>query len=338
MTEQKPQQKQQQKQKLEKLAAGVRKGNRKILAQAITLVESSRSEDTVAIQELLQAILPETGKAVRVGITGVPGVGKSTFIDELGTRLIEKEHRVAVLAVDPSSAVSGGSILGDKTRMLKLSNNVGAFVRPSPSGQTVGGVARRTREAMLLCEAAGYDVVMVETIGVGQTEIAVANMVDCFVLMMLAGAGDELQGIKRGIMELADVVVIHKADGDNLQATETARQDFATALRILRGGGGNDDGDGAWHPPVLCASSRSGDGISNVWKAVRDHVDHLGNKGLAERRRQQNLQWFEGALEEVMRQEFLGNERVAEALPELRQQVLEGKLQPMAAARKLLSL
>ncbi|MHC5072603.1 MAG: methylmalonyl Co-A mutase-associated GTPase MeaB, partial [Planctomycetota bacterium] len=332
-------QKQKQKQKLEKLAAGVRKGNRKILAQAITLVESSRSEDSAAIQELLQAILPETGKAVRVGITGVPGVGKSTFIDELGTRLTEKEHRVAVLAVDPSSAVSGGSILGDKTRMLKLSTNAGAFVRPSPSGQTVGGVARRTREAMLLCEAAGHDVVMVETIGVGQTEIAVANMVDCFVLMMPPGAGDELQGIKRGIMELADVVLIHKADGDNLQAAEAARQEFATALRILRGGGGNGDDDGdPWQPPVLCASSRTGDGISNVWKAVQDRIDYLGKKGLAERRRQQNLQWFEGALEEVMRQEFLGNERVAQALPELRQQVLEGKLQPMAAARKLLSL
>ncbi|MHC4078296.1 MAG: methylmalonyl Co-A mutase-associated GTPase MeaB [Planctomycetota bacterium] len=332
-------QKQQQKQKLEKLAAGVRKGNRKILAQAITLVESSRSEDSAAIQELLQAILPETGKAVRVGITGAPGVGKSTFIDELGTRLTEKGHRVAVLAVDPSSAVSGGSILGDKTRMLKLSTNTSAFVRPSPSGQTVGGVARRTREAMLLCEAAGHDVVMVETIGVGQTETAVANMVDCFVLMMLPGAGDELQGIKRGIMELADVVLIHKADGDNLQAAEAARQEFATALRILRGGGGNGEGDGdPWQPPVLCASSRTGDGISNVWKAVQDRVDYLGKKGLAERRRQQNLQWFEGALEEVMRQEFLGNERVAQALPELRQQVLEGKLQPMAAARKLLSL
>ncbi len=324
---------QQNKLKLEKLAAGVKKGDRKILAQAITLVESGRSEDTAAIQELLQAILPETGKAMRVGITGVPGVGKSTLIDVLGTQLTEREHRVAVLAVDPSSAVSGGSILGDKTRMLKLVNNEAAFIRPSPGGTTVGGVARRTREAMLLCEAAGYDVVIVETIGVGQTEIAVWNMVDCFVLMMLADAGDQLQGIKRGIMELADVVLIHKADGDNQQAAETARQEFATALRILRAGDG-----GVSQPPVLCASSLTGDGISNVWKAVQDHLDQLGEKGRTERRRQQSLQWFEGALEEVMRQEFLGDNKVAMALPELRQQVLEGKLQPMAAARKLLSL
>ena len=312
-----------------KLAAGVKQGDRKILAQAITLVESSRAEDTAAIQELLQEILPETGKAVRVGITGAPGVGKSTFIDVLGTQLTEKQHRVAVLAVDPSSTVSGGSILGDKTRMSKLSGNENAFIRPSPSGATVGGVARRTREAMLLCEAAGYDVVIVETIGVGQTEVAVSNLVDCFVLMMLAGAGDELQGIKRGIMELADVVLIHKADGDNQQAAETARQEFAIAMRILR--------PDPW-PPVLCASSLTTDGISNVWKAVQDHVDHLGEEGLAKRRRQQNLQWFEGALEELMRQEFLGKDKVAEALPKLRQQVLEGQLQPMAAARQLLNL
>ncbi len=322
---------QQNKQQLEQLAAGVKKSDRKLLAKAITLVESSRSEDTTAIQELLQAILPVTGKAIRVGITGVPGVGKSTLIDVLGTELTQKEHRVAVLAVDPSSAVSGGSILGDKTRMSNLANNEAAFIRPSPSGTTVGGVARRTREAMLLCEAAGYDVVIVETIGVGQAEIAVWNMVDCFVLMMLAGAGDELQGIKRGIMELADVLLIHKADGDNQQAAETARQEFATALRILR------DRDGQ-HPPILSASSLTGDGISSLWEAVQDHLDQLGEKGLTERRRQQNLQWFEGALEEVMRQEFLGNKKVAMALPELRQQVLDGKIQPMAAARKLLSL
>ncbi len=322
---------QQNKQQLEQLAAGVKKSDRKLLAKAITLVESSRSEDTTAIQELLQAILPVTGKAIRVGITGVPGVGKSTLIDVLGTELTQKEHRVAVLAVDPSSVVSGGSILGDKTRMSNLANNEAAFIRPSPSGTTVGGVARRTREAMLLCEAAGYDVVIVETIGVGQAEIAVWNMVDCFVLMMLAGAGDELQGIKRGIMELADVLLIHKADGDNQQAAETARQEFATALRILRAGDGR-------HPLVLCASSLTGDGISSLWEAVQDHLDQLGEKGLTERRRQQNLQWFEGALEEVMRQEFLGNKKVAMALPELRQQVLDGKMQPMAAARKLLSL
>ncbi len=312
-----------------KLAAGVNKGDRKMLAQAITLVESSRAEDTAAIQELLQGILPSTGKAVRVGITGAPGVGKSTFIDALGTLLTEKHHRVAVLAVDPSSTVSGGSILGDKTRMSKLSGNQNAFIRPSPSGTTLGGVARRTREAMLLCEAAGYDVVIVETIGVGQTEIAVSNMVDCFVLMMLAGAGDELQGIKRGITELADVVLIHKADGNNQQAAEAARQEFAAAMQILRSGP---------RPPVLCASSLTGDGISNLWKAVQDHVDHLGEEGMAKRRRQQNLQWFEGALEELMRQEFLGKDKVAEALPKLRQQVLEGQLQPMAAARQLLGL
>ena len=296
-------------------------------------MESSRSEDNAAIQELLEAVLPETGKATRVGITGIPGVGKSTLIDALGTQLTRKEHRVAVLAVDPSSAISGGSILGDKTRMSKLANNEAAFIRPSPSGSTVGGVARRTREAMLLCEAAGYDIVIVETIGVGQAEVAVWNMVDCFVLMMLAGAGDELQGIKRGIMELADVVLIHKADGDNHQAAETARQEFAAALRILRDGGG-----GVSQPAALSASSLTGDGIWDVWESVQEHLDQLGDKGLAERRRQQNAQWFEGALEELMRQKFLSNEKVATALPDLRQQVLEGKLQPMAAARKLLSL
>lgn len=310
-----------------KLAAGVRKGDRKALAQAITLVESSRSEDSEGIQELLREILPDTGSSLRVGITGAPGVGKSTFIDVLGTQLTAKDHRVAVLAVDPSSSVSGGSILGDKTRMSKLAQNPKAFIRPSPAGTSVGGVARRTREAMLLCEAAGHDVVIVETIGVGQTETAVANMVDCFVLMLLAGAGDELQGIKRGVMELADVVVIHKADGKNEKAAQAARQEFATALQILRVGP---------CPPVLCASSLTGHGVSHVWKAVRDHVHNLGEEGVAQRRRQQNLQWFEGALEELMREEFLSRADVAAALPKLRQQVLEGELQPMAAARQLL--
>lgn len=310
-----------------KLAAGVKEGDRRMLSQAITLVESTRSEDTPAVQELLEEILPETGKALRVGITGPPGVGKSTFIDAMGTLLTKRNHRVAVLAVDPSSTVSGGSILGDKTRMSKLAANKNAFIRPSPGGSNVGGVARRTREAILLCEAARFDVVVVETIGVGQTETAVSNMVDCFVLMMLAGAGDELQGIKRGILELADLVVIHKADGDNRQAAEATRQELATALRILRS---------PPLPPALCASSLTGDGIAEAWQAVRDHVDQLGEEGLRQHRQQQNLHWFEDALEELMRKEFLGRDKVAAAMPKLRQQVLEGRLQPMAAARQLL--
>src|SRR3989454_5559301 len=243
----------------EALAADVRAGSRRALAKAITLVESTRADHQHAAQRLLELLLPDTGHAVRVGISGVPGVGKSTFIEAFGLHLIGMGKRVAVLAVDPSSARSGGSILGDKTRMPRLSASTDAFIRPSPSAGSLGGVTRRTREALLVCEAAGYDVVLVETVGVGQSEVAVASMVDFFLVLMLAGAGDELQGIKKGILELADCLAVNKADGDNVAKAEQAAAQYRAALNLLGPGGSR------WEPPVLTISGLHVIGIDRVW-------------------------------------------------------------------------
>jgi len=313
------------------LIDGVRRADRKMLARAITLVESSRGEDLRRSQALLEALAtPEAKQAIRVGITGVPGVGKSTFIDVLGSALTADGHKVAVLAVDPSSTISGGSILGDKTRMERLSRDPNAFIRPTPGGGAFGGVARHTREALLLCEAAGFDIVLVETIGVGQSEVAVVDMVDTFVLLMLAGAGDELQGNKRGIMELTDLLVIHKADGDNVRKAELAAKEYENALQLL------PRRHDAWKPEVLTCSAQTGAGIAEVFARIKAHRAALGEDGIAENRRAQALHWFEETLRDMLVRSFLEREDVAAALPDVRRRVREGAVPPTAAALELL--
>jgi LAO/AO transport system kinase len=274
-------------------AQGLARGDRAILAQAITLVESSRAADRAVADALLQAILPHTGKAHRIGITGVPGVGKSTTIDQLGMNLVAAGHQVAVLAVDPTSSRTGGSILGDKTRMNRLSQSAHAFIRPSPTSGTLGGVARKTRETLALCEAAGFDVVIVETVGVGQSETTVAGMVDIFVVLLLAGAGDDLQGIKKGIIELADIIAINKADGDNVPRATAAAAEYRSALNILT------PVDSLWQPPVLTISGRDNSGLAELWSTIERHRTRLTATGaFAQRRRQQAVEWMRALLQE----------------------------------------
>ena len=315
------------------LAREVAKGSRRALAKAITLVESTRADHQHDAQRLLDVLLPRTGKAARVGITGVPGAGKSTFIEAFGLYLIAQGKRVAVLAVDPSSARSGGSILGDKTRMAQLSVSPDAFIRPSPSGGSLGGVARRTREAMLVCEAAGYDVVIVETVGVGQSEVAVSSMVDFFLVLMLPGAGDELQGIKKGIIELADALAVNKSDGDNTTRAMQAASEYRAALRLFRHTSPN------WDPPVLTVSALEARGMDAVWTTVEDYRAKLGASGeLARRRRDQQQAWFWSMLRDGVERHFLARRDVRALLPELETAVTEGRLTPTAAAERLLAL
>ncbi|HEX5053213.1 MAG TPA: methylmalonyl Co-A mutase-associated GTPase MeaB [Planctomycetota bacterium] len=317
---------------MQALAASIRAGDRPALARGITLVESRRANDTAAAEELLQELLPHTGGSVRIGITGAPGVGKSTFIEALGLRLCTAGHRVAVLAVDPSSTVSGGSILGDKTRMNELSRQPNAFIRPSPGGGTLGGVAARTREAMLLCEAAGHDTVLVETIGTGQSEVAVHGMVDFFLLLLSPAAGDELQGIKRGVMELADGVLVHKADGDLAAAADRAAQQCLLAMRVLHAGDGEP-------PPVLLGSSVTGRGLDELWQAIDRWVAaRRGSGAFAARRADQAGDWLDETVREQLLAEFLGEPAVARAMAEARERVARGELLPGAAARRLLAL
>lgn len=311
-------------------AEAIRGGDRAALARAITLVESTLPAHQDRAAELLGALLPHTGRAHRVGITGVPGVGKSTFIEALGMALLGAGHRVAVLAVDPSSARTGGSILGDKTRMARLSMEAGAFVRPSPAGGTLGGVAARTREAMLLCEAAGYDVVLVETVGVGQSETVVAGMTDTFLVLLLAGAGDELQGIKRGIMELADVLAVQKADGPNRLPAERAARAVQNAVDTLHA-------RAEWRPPVLTCSAVEGTGVSSVWDAVLAHRAALvSSGGLGARRQGQARRWMDELIEDGLRDTFHADRGVAAAWPATVAAVTAGTLAPTAAARQLL--
>ncbi|MCW5893377.1 MAG: methylmalonyl Co-A mutase-associated GTPase MeaB [bacterium] len=315
------------------LASRVRAGDRRALAKAITLVESTRPDHQAAVQRLLERLLPYTGSAARVGITGVPGAGKSTFIEAFGLSLIADGHRVAVLAVDPSSARSGGSILGDKTRMVRLSTAPEAYIRPSPSGGSLGGVARRTREAMLVCEAAGYDVILVETVGVGQSEVAVASMVDFFLVLMLPGAGDELQGIKKGIIELADALLVNKADGDNVARAGLAAAEYKNALRLFR------HTTATWDPPVLLVSALEGRGMDAVWGVIADHRGRLSATGeLAQKRREQRRAWLWSLVREGLEQHFLGRADVRALLPVVEAGVASQEMTPTEAARRLLAL
>jgi LAO/AO transport system kinase len=314
------------------LVKGVRGGSRGVLARAITLVESHRPDHRLAAQQLLMELLPLSGGARRVGISGVPGVGKSSFIEALGTRLTAAGHRVAVLAVDPSSTRTKGSILGDKTRMAKLATDENAFVRPSPSAGTLGGVARATRETIVLMEAAGYDVVLVETVGVGQSEVAVAAMVDTFLLLTIARTGDSLQGIKKGVLELADVVAVNKADGPYEADARAAARELRGALRLLT------PTSAAWNPPVLACSAQTGAGMTEVWEAVEEHRTALEKAGeLAARRADQQVQWMWAMVRDQLMDRLHADPGVRAALPELERDVRAGGLTPTLAAQRILA-
>jgi len=316
---------------LEDYVAGVRAGDRAILGRAITLIESSNPEHQGLAQELLQRLLPFTGAARRVGITGVPGVGKSTFIEALGGNLTAAGRKVAVLAVDPTSSRTGGSILGDKTRMARLSADPNAFIRPSPSSGRLGGVTRVTRETMLVCEAAGYDVVLVETVGAGQSETAVADMVDFFLVLMLPGAGDELQGIKKGVLELADAIAVNKADGDNATLAKRAVREYRSALHIMKPASPN------WQVPVLMVSGLRNQGLDELWATVETYARVLGGTGeLAARRRGQRLTWMRTLLEDRVMARLKRDGRFAELLPGMEAEVTEGRLTPTRAVDRLL--
>ena len=313
------------------LAEGVRAGDRRALARAITLAESNRTDHRAQAEALEAVLLPHAGDSVRLGISGVPGVGKSTFIECFGLYLIERGHRVAVLAVDPSSKKTGGSILGDKTRMEELGRSKAAFIRPSPTGGTLGGVARRTREALLLCEAAGFDVVIVETVGVGQSETAVADLVDLFLLLLLPGGGDELQGLKRGIIELADILVVNKADGELAAAAGRAAGEYANAIKLLQ------PGTADWQPPVLTCSARTGTGIAEIWDEVGRFRAAFGPSGaIAEKRARQARAWMWNGVSENLLARLKAHPQVAARIADLEAGVMAGTLTPAAAARALL--
>ena len=312
---------------------GVLKKKRAIIAKSITLIESALSAHQQLAQDILDGLLPYAGKAIRIGISGVPGVGKSTFIENFGMMLIEKGHRVAVLAVDPSSSRSGGSIMGDKTRMERLALQQNAFIRPSPTSGTLGGVAKKTRESMIICEAAGHDVILVETVGVGQSETTVASMVDFFLVLMLAGAGDELQGIKKGILELADAIVINKADGNNIEKAREARSEYESALHLI------ESKSSVWSVPVLTCSALTMDGLEEVWKTILDHRKKLTDAAeLDEKRRLQSIDWMWALVENGLKDRFFNNPLVKAHLPAIITAVEKGKKSPTAAANELLSM
>jgi LAO/AO transport system kinase len=316
---------------LEAMAAAVRRGERRALARAITLVESTRADHRRRAERLVQRLLPATGRSVRIGITGVPGAGKSTFIEAFGQHVIGHGHKVAVLAIDPSSQRTGGSILGDKTRMAELSRSERAFVRPSPAGATLGGVARRTREAMLVCEAAGFDVILVETVGVGQSETAVADMVDLFMLLLLPGGGDELQGIKKGIVELADLVVVNKADGALVDTARLAVAEYRHALTMLR------PATGTWRTPVLSCSALTGGGIDEVWQQIQNYRDSQDAAGVLQARRaEQATAWMWSEIKETLVETFRAHPQIRSELERVEDQVRRGELPPTAAAVGLL--
>jgi GTPase len=312
------------------IVSRLRAGDRATLARAITLIESRRADHQQQAHHLVQELLPETGKAVRVGITGSPGVGKSTTIDALGTSLTEKGHKVAVLAVDPSSTRTGGSILGDKTRMARLANDPHAFIRPSPAAGTLGGVAAKTRETMLICEAAGFDVILVETVGIGQSETAVSDMTDFFLVLMLPGAGDELQGIKKGVVELADMIAVNKADGDNIKRAKAAAGEYRAALHILT------PRSPAWTPPVVTYSALTGDGIAALWQQALDHRAQLSASGeFAARRREQQVKWMWAMLEDRFHLRLKTDAKLRTRLPALEKSVADGTLSPTLAVDEI---
>jgi LAO/AO transport system kinase len=314
-------------------AQAIRRGDRQRMAKTITLLESKLPEKAERGRAILEALVPHTGSSMRVGVTGPPGVGKSTFIESLGIYLLERGHQVAVLAVDPSSPVTGGSILGDKTRMERLAQEEKAFIRPSPSGGSLGGVAERTREAMLVCEAAGYDVVIVETVGIGQSEIAVRFMVDFFLMLLQPGAGDELQGIKKGVLELADSLVVNKADGDQFDAAQRAAGQHQQALSLLHPHSPN------WSPRVLTVSSLEVTGIDSVWEVILEHAEALDASGERQaRRREQARAWMWSLLEEGLRASFRSHPAVAERIEALEREVQNLETTPAAAARVLLEV
>ncbi|MEE4545885.1 methylmalonyl Co-A mutase-associated GTPase MeaB [Streptomyces sp. V4-01] len=316
---------------LETHVKGVLDGDRALLGRAITLVESTRADHRALAQRLLAALLPHSGRARRIGVSGVPGVGKSTFVDAFGTLLTSRGHRVAVLAVDPSSTRTGGSILGDKTRMERLAVDRAAFVRPSPTGGTLGGVARATRESIVVVEAAGYDVVLVETVGVGQSETAVADMVDSFLLLALARTGDQLQGIKKGVLELADVVAVNKADGPHERDARTAARELSGALRLLH------PADGAWTPPVLTCSAREATGLDMVWERLEQHRTLLASTGrLTAKRSGQQVDWMWAMVRDGLLRRLRADPAVRSAVPGLEQRVREGEVTATLAAEQLL--
>lgn len=310
---------------------GVLQGNRTVLARTITLIESNAPRHAPLAEEVVNGLLPHAGRSIRVGITGVPGVGKSTFIEALGCRLCRAGKKVAVLAVDPSSTLSRGSVLGDKTRMEELSREPNCFIRPSPTGGTLGGVARKSRETILACEAAGFDVILVETVGVGQSETTVRSMVDFFLVLLLAGAGDELQGIKKGIIELADTLVITKADGENKLRAEAARVEFSRVLHYLTPPSRD------WHPQVLACSSVAGQGIGEIWDVIeRFHQTGTDSGSFVERRRVQTLDWIREMLSQELWRRFCAHPAVIESWPQVERDVLDGRFSAAAAVRQLL--
>lgn len=316
---------------VKKLVEGVRANNRSILAQVITIIESDAKKDQKKAQRILKELTPHSGNSIRIGITGMPGAGKSTFIDSFGIKLTTQNHKVAVLAVDPSSSLTKGSILGDKTRMEKLSRDGNAFIRPSPSGGTLGGVAQKTRESIIVFEAAGYNVILIETIGVGQNEIAVRSMVDFFLLILIAGAGDELQGIKRGVMEIADAIAINKADGNNIKQAENAREEFDRSLHYFQ------PVTEGWQPKAITLSALHDKGIDSVWDIIKSFRKTTeGNGAFEKRRRKQLKNWLHDLISDQMRNLLLTNTSVKKILPKLEQQVSEGKLPAAQAAVEII--
>ncbi len=316
---------------LQEYIDGIQSGNRVILSRAITLIESQLPQDKALAQDLLEQLLPHTGQSIRIGITGVPGVGKSTFIEVFGKNITAQNKKIAVLAIDPTSQVTKGSIMGDKTRMEELAHDPLAYIRPSPAGNTLGGVANKTREAILLCEAAGYEIIIVETVGVGQSETVVKEMVDFFLLLMLAGAGDELQGIKRGIIEMADAIAITKSDGDNLQSSKNARLEYLNALHLYPASHNN------WQTPVLTCSALNNTGITEIWETIQTYVQKMQLSGLWEQNRQkQNMEWLYTFIRQSLEEDFYNNPIVKEKFSDIKESILSGKMLPIQGAKELL--
>jgi LAO/AO transport system kinase len=318
---------------VEELARKLRAGDRAGLARAITLTESRRADHRAQARALLQAVLPDTGRGIRVGITGIPGVGKSTLIDTLGSNLTAQGHKVAVLAVDPSSVRTGGSVLGDKTRMARLSSDANAYIRPSPAAGTLGGVAARSRETMLLCEAAGFDVILVETVGVGQSETAVADLTDFFLVLMLPGAGDELQGIKKGIIELADMIAVNKAEGEGAARAKTAAAEYMSALHILA------PPTATWSPPVITVSGLANEGLDRLWALIIEHRRKLTASGeMAAKRSAQNVKWMWALVDDRLRTKMRSDAGLRRRLPALEADVARGRVAPTLAAEEITTL